>query len=316
MKDTAPIGLGIIAVAALFGAVAWGISAVVLEFTTVAAFVIGVCVAILTAIVLWLGWRDPAPGPQGVQDLSPDGHARAASGDTAAETTTRAAASTPGATASANGSVQPAPFTSTPPAARSSDAGSASPTASHRDASEGDATQAPGSVAEQAPAPDAIGGGSSAASSVEAKPDAAPKSTQKKSSKPKSTTAKSTSAKSAPAKAKAASAPPKKDAPAAAAEPNHSMPPAAESKPETLDGPRDGGADDLKLLKGVGPGIEKTLNELGFYHFDQVANWGPGEVAWVDSRLRFKGRIQRDEWISQAKILAAGGETEFSQRRK
>ena len=90
----------------------------------------------------------------------------------------------------------------------------------------------------------------------------------------------------------------------------------AEEAPEVLTAARDGGADDLKLLKGVGPKLEQTLNELGFYHFDQVAAWTPAQVAWVDSRLKFKGRIERDGWIEQAKILAAGGETEFSKRNK
>lgn len=89
-----------------------------------------------------------------------------------------------------------------------------------------------------------------------------------------------------------------------------------EEAPEVLSAARDGGADDLKLLKGVGPKLEQTLNELGFYHFDQVAAWTPAQVAWVDSRLKFKGRIERDGWIEQAKILAAGGETEFSKRNK
>lgn len=88
------------------------------------------------------------------------------------------------------------------------------------------------------------------------------------------------------------------------------------SGPETLSGARDGKADDLKLLKGVGPKLEQTLNELGFYHFDQVAAWTEDHVAWVDERLKFKGRIERDGWIEQAKILAAGGETEFSKRNK
>ncbi|MCE8008831.1 hypothetical protein [Aestuariivita sp.] len=89
-----------------------------------------------------------------------------------------------------------------------------------------------------------------------------------------------------------------------------------ESQPETLVGARDGRADNLKLLKGVGPKLEQTLNELGFFHFDQIAKWTEAEVAWVDTRLKFKGRIERDGWIEQAKILAAGGETEFSKRSK
>ena len=89
-----------------------------------------------------------------------------------------------------------------------------------------------------------------------------------------------------------------------------------ESSPETLDEPRAGGADNLKLISGVGPKLEQTLNELGIYHFDQIAKWTAAEIAWVDARVRFKGRIQRDDWMAQAKTLASGGETEFSTRSK
>ena len=58
----------------------------------------------------------------------------------------------------------------------------------------------------------------------------------------------------------------------------------------------------------------ETLNELGFYHFDQIAAWTEAEIQWVDNRLKFKGRITRDDWIGQAKLLAAGEDTEFSKR--
>jgi NADH-quinone oxidoreductase subunit E len=109
-------------------------------------------------------------------------------------------------------------------------------------------------------------------------------------------------AKSAPAKAPAAK-------PAAAAE-------VAEVEPETLKEARGGLPDDLKLLKGVGPKLEQTLNDLGFFHFDQIAGWGAAEVAWVDSRLKFKGRIERDGWIAQAASLAAGDETDFAKKAK
>ena len=79
---------------------------------------------------------------------------------------------------------------------------------------------------------------------------------------------------------------------------------------------RDGKADDLKLIKGVGPKLEALCNRLGFYHFDQVAGWTADEVAWVDQNLEgFKGRVTRDDWVAQAKILAAGGETEFSAKK-
>lgn len=90
--------------------------------------------------------------------------------------------------------------------------------------------------------------------------------------------------------------------------------PATEKKPRTMIAPRKAGADDLKLISGVGPKLEGVLNELGFYHFDQIAKWTDAEVAWVDSRLKFKGRIERDNWIDQATTLAAGGETAFSKK--
>jgi NADH-quinone oxidoreductase subunit E len=79
-----------------------------------------------------------------------------------------------------------------------------------------------------------------------------------------------------------------------------------ETAPEQLSGPRDGKPDDLKKITGVGPKLEGLLNEMGFYHFDQIAAWTPAEVAWVDARLKFKGRIERDGWIAQAATLASG----------
>ncbi len=77
-----------------------------------------------------------------------------------------------------------------------------------------------------------------------------------------------------------------------------------EFKPEGLDAPRDGKADDLKRISGVGPKLEETLHSLGIYHFDQVAAWTRETVAWVDNYLSFKGRIERENWIEQAKKLA------------
>jgi len=77
-----------------------------------------------------------------------------------------------------------------------------------------------------------------------------------------------------------------------------------EKEPQTLSAPRDGKADDLKKISGVGPKLESTLNELGFWHYDQIAAWTEDEIAWVDSRLRFKGRIARDDWMAQARVLS------------
>jgi predicted flap endonuclease-1-like 5' DNA nuclease len=125
-------------------------------------------------------------------------------------------------------------------------------------------------------------------------------------------------AKSSPAPAPATDPEPSPSpAPAAAPAPG---PAASEeagegTRPAALDAPRDGGADDLKKIKGVGPKLEKLCNSLGFYHFDQIANWTADEVAWVDQNLEgFKGRVSRDNWVEQARLLAAGGETEFSKK--
>ena len=184
MKDTAPISQGIIAVAALFAIIAAGVAFVLYDFSFFASACIGGVVGVIAAIVLMIGWRAPAAGPN------------------------QAAAPKPAAT----------------------------------------------------PAP---------------------------------------AAKPAPAPAPAAEAPAS----------------SGDGTPEFLSAAREGGPDDLKQIKGVGPKLEKTLHEMGIYHFDQIASWGPKEQAWMDGNLAgFKGRATRDEWVPQAKTLAAGGTTEFSKK--
>ncbi|WP_420863660.1 50S ribosomal protein L21 [Algirhabdus cladophorae] len=69
---------------------------------------------------------------------------------------------------------------------------------------------------------------------------------------------------------------------------------------------RDGKADDLKLISGVGPKLEGLLHENGVFHFDQIAAWNSEEIAYMDDQLSFKGRIERDEWIKQASELMKG----------
>ena len=91
-------------------------------------------------------------------------------------------------------------------------------------------------------------------------------------------------------------------------------PVAAGEGPELLDGPKGGVADDLKLIKGVGPGIEKKLHDAGVYHYDQIAQWTDADIAVMDDKLSFRGRIKRDDWITQARQLASGEQTEFSKR--
>jgi NADH-quinone oxidoreductase subunit E len=87
--------------------------------------------------------------------------------------------------------------------------------------------------------------------------------------------------------------------------------------PERLKAPRTGKADDLKEIEGIGPAMEKLLNELGFYHFDQIANWTEADIAVVDGEMKsFKGRITRDKWVAQAKIIVSEGLEAFRERAK
>ncbi len=72
-----------------------------------------------------------------------------------------------------------------------------------------------------------------------------------------------------------------------------------------------GDPDDLKRIKGIGPKLEDLCNSLGVSRFDQIAAWRAKDVGEVDAHLgSFKGRITRDEWVAQAKLLAAGRVTE------
>ena len=64
--------------------------------------------------------------------------------------------------------------------------------------------------------------------------------------------------------------------------------------------------DDLKLISGVGPVLEEKLNSVGIYRFEQIANWTEQNVEEFEELLSFKGRVERVNWIAQAKDLAAG----------
>lgn len=212
MKDTAPISLGIIVVAGLFGLIAAGVAFVLYEYEIAGAVIIGGIVALIAAVVLALGWREPAPGPHGVAQADP--------------------------------APSPEPVPAPAPVAAPTPVAAPEP------------EPEPAPVPEPAPAP------------VVAE-----------------------AAKAAPAEAAAA--------------------------PKFLDAAREGGPDDLKQIKGVGKKLEETLHGMGIFHFDQIADWGPAEQAWMDDNLKgFKGRATRDNWVGQAKTLAAGGTTEFSNKVK
>jgi len=84
--------------------------------------------------------------------------------------------------------------------------------------------------------------------------------------------------------------------------------------PTLLSAPRNGEKDNLTRIKGIGVKIDETLNSIGIYHFDQIADWTEENIAWADSTLGFPGRAKRESWVEQAAALAAGEETEFSKR--
>jgi len=71
------------------------------------------------------------------------------------------------------------------------------------------------------------------------------------------------------------------------------------------------GADDLQKLSGVGPVLERKLHNAGVTTFRQIAAWKPRDIAEFNKRLDFVGRIEREGWVAQAKLLCAGRHDEF-----
>jgi predicted flap endonuclease-1-like 5' DNA nuclease len=82
-------------------------------------------------------------------------------------------------------------------------------------------------------------------------------------------------------------------------------------RPAGLARPRGGVPDNLTRIRGIGERNETRLNSLGIFHFGQIAAWTPGEVRWIGQYLAFPERIERDDWVGQAMILASGGDTGF-----
>lgn len=246
------------------------------------SILLGLLAGVIATILLYLGMNKDQPG-----QAAP---APKQAGSTAS-TTIPAAASAP----STKAAPEPAQAATAPKAAASKPA--AKPKAATKPKASG-----------TKPASKAASEAGAAAKTPKAAPKAAPKATATKTAK---TTTK-------PAAAVADTAPPKAAAkPKTAPKPAANKPVAADGKPELLTKARAGGADNLKMIKGVGPKLEKLLNDMGVFHFDQVASWRKKEVEWVDGNIEgFKGRVSRDKWVKQAKVLAKGGTTEFSARVK
>ena len=93
--------------------------------------------------------------------------------------------------------------------------------------------------------------------------------------------------------------------------------PAVEVKPAGLAGPHGGMPDPLQTIEGIGPVLEKLCHDMGIFHFNQIAGWGPGEVAWMDSNLKgFRGRVTRDKWVRQARLIGEIGLEAFQLRAR
>ncbi len=116
---------------------------------------------------------------------------------------------------------------------------------------------------------------------------------------------------------------PAADKPATAAKASDAKPaaladlPSEGTKPAGLAAARGGKADALQTIEGIGPVLEKLCHELGIFHFDQIAAWGADEIAWMDSNLKgFRGRVTRDKWVAQAKLISEIGIDAFLIRAK
>jgi predicted flap endonuclease-1-like 5' DNA nuclease len=129
---------------------------------------------------------------------------------------------------------------------------------------------------------------------------------------------KAAATKAAPAKSAKAAVAPKAAAPKAAA------PKAAAPKPKTAPAPKPAAKaapkaatqpDNLLLLKGVGPKVSTLLKDMGVTSFAQIAAWSAADIAEIDSKLgAFAGRITRDNWVDQAKLLVAGDTAGFEKK--
>ena len=278
---SAPKEEGIVVIAVLFGFIGGGISLVLFDYAWTAAAVIAVLVAVIVALVLWLGWREPANkgpvAPGGADKDAPTGANRT---ESAASAATHTAPATSAAMAPAEPGLSVAPDDASPAAGSTGSVETAD--APGHVVTTGSAaaapvtTPAPSKVADPAPTHDE----SHLQSDAQSKPAGTPDPT----------------------------------APAPEAGPMAGDADVG-TKPVGLDAPRDGQADNLKEIKGVGVKLEQLLHDMGYYHFDQIANWTAAEIVWVNENLKgFRGRVTRDDWVPQARLLAVSGDTAFSKK--
>lgn len=85
-------------------------------------------------------------------------------------------------------------------------------------------------------------------------------------------------------------------------------------RPLGLMAAKGGKGDNLTLINGVGNVLEKKLNKLGIFHFEQIAAWSAAEQEWIGKEVGFPGRVQRENWVGESKVLGSGGSTEHAKR--
>ncbi|MER8706552.1 proton-conducting membrane transporter [Mesorhizobium sp. M0323] len=179
-------------------------------------------------------------------------------------------------------------------------------------------TQAPTAKAATAKAPAANAGATKAAmqapstlisTSAPAKPAPKKSATAKAATAPRASAAKTATPK--PPASKASAAPTASKAAPAASKAAPAAKKAATGKATAI---APGKANDLRRLIGIGPTNERLLKGLGVTTYAQIAAWTPDDVKRIEATLNFDGRIERERWIEQAKLLAAGDEKEFARR--
>ncbi len=117
----------------------------------------------------------------------------------------------------------------------------------------------------------------------------------------------------APAPVQTVSAPAPATTPSQVTEPSSTDPnwqPRSRATNTAARGPR----NDLKRIKGIGVVIDKKLEAMGITTYEQIAAWTTADIDKVSNALDFKGRIEREQWVHQARILSGGGQTDFSRR--
>ena len=218
----------------------------------------------------------------------------------------KSAAAKPAAKEPAKPVVKPAKSASPKPAAKAESAKAASVKAEAKPAAKAPAAKPAAAKAAPAAKPAAKTEPAKAAPAKTEAKAAAKTPVVKPAAKAPAAGAKPAAAKAAPAAkatatAKAAKAPAPKT-PAAKAPATKA--PAAKAIANVLAAPRGGVKDRLIDIKGIGPVNEKKLNEHGIFHFDQVASWKKADIEAAEAYLAFDGRIEREDWVGQAKALA------------